>query len=455
MDKLLEFAVKYWRKRTGLFVSAVLCIAVYFTSVKLFVDDIKIQETYVFHAPFLVAILLILFIAWVSTSRRKHIASGEKVFKIGLSFLSDEAINDPKIWSIINPILKDIDRSKNLDFLKIIPLDENRFRNREDVGKYIASNLFDIKNVLWLQVESGQIDSNDKVLIKRGTFVCERPYDGVIFHGTRIDIRKEVLIRTVNKSWGYLEKESLIEKRRLKENLKDIILYYAGINLLCLGQFEESLKTLKVLYHSDGQPKIVEAKETQDVSLQNALAERLGEILAKLYTQVSHDYHNSNQNEKAFKFLLEAEAVIQDNGANYWNFVQLARLYYEAGDLNKATLYTDKMEASKGFTNEVALNRGFFSVIKGDSAELIKNYKRLRPNKSRINGVDVLAFLNRESSKFPQHAALFKYAMGFIKMNYVTYSEGRKELGKLISEIRTNPDYSKITAHCQLIMAKR
>ena len=101
--------------------------------------------------------------------------------------------------------------------------------------------------------------NNDKVIIKRGNFVCQRAYDGIIFHGARIDIKKEVLIRTVNKDWGYLEKDSLIEKRRLKENLKDIILYYAGINLLCLGQFEESLKTLKVLYHNDGQPRIVKS----------------------------------------------------------------------------------------------------------------------------------------------------------------------------------------------------
>ena len=39
--------------------------------------------------------------------------------------------------------------------------------------------------------------NNDKVIIKRGNFVCQRAYDGIIFHGARIDIKKEVLIRTV------------------------------------------------------------------------------------------------------------------------------------------------------------------------------------------------------------------------------------------------------------------
>lgn len=455
MIKIIIDNFKEWEKRKFLYIIILIVPVLYFSILKFFDSSFESKNPIHYVIIFFLIGFIHLFLFILKKKPFLKILIDEKNRGFGIAFYieDDDKINE--IILVLNPILKNINKNKDLKKLNFFIFSGNKFRNSEEITKYLETNAFNLKNILFLKISIGNKNNEKVFIINEGIFFSQNSYNSIQFIDEQIDIAQEIKFQANSRNWFYHEKDDLIEKKQLRQNIYEIILYYAGIYLLCNKDFKGSFIALKEIFKPNNlEPKLVKEKNESNPTIllkpENILAGRLVNLIVRVCQIIAFSKHSSGDITAAIKQLELGVKIIGKIYPSYWLYVTLAKFSYDNGDIDKAIEYTNVMEEIAGKeTHEIHLNRGFFAILEGNQTQLVKHYKKLSLNDNKINYNSIIDFLNSNALKYPEKILLFEYCKTIIICNYFKLNKKAKKdlLIRFINKIANNEDYSCIKSH--------
>jgi tetratricopeptide (TPR) repeat protein len=262
-----------------------------------------------------------------------------------------------------------------------------------------------------------------------------------------INIDNELKIRTFFKNWAYIENNNFNDKKKIKYNFKDTILFFSGIYLLYLREYNLSLEILKKLFNKNLSCLSDKKNGKLIIKNENIAAGRLNNILLNLfyYTAIK-TYFDNNDFQTAYNLLKECESIFSNHPDSYSHYISLARFAYEIGRIEEAKSYTYKAKAKQGFTIHVLINLAFFAIVEFNVAELVNIYNKIKKinNTSNFNGADVIEFLERQKDSLKQQTVLIDFSIGTINRLFLDTEAGLKLLTEFIEDNNQKEEYRQL-----------
>jgi len=430
-----------WDSKLGLLLLALFFCSAYYTIIKGI-----IKETFSIENPYLLNLLipilgvLIIYTVWAFKSHRLSLNKKGKI-TIGVFLNTDDENVSATVKSVFDSSIVDI--KDRFDFIKLKLYPINFVLNERKLGEYLVKNSHSLDCAILAKVINGnelkENSTQEKIVINNiafsGRFDVKK--DLRLFKNN-INLTKDLSLRSYNKNWEYIVNNSLNDKIKIKTNLTDIILFYAGLYLIYMKEFDDSLEVFKLLKNNQNK------SEDKSIQIINA---RLNNILIELFLKTSRDYYTEKKDcKKAYELLEECQAYFPFEHPYYFpHQIDLARLAYENGNLTKAILYSSRAEKKQSNSVFIIINKAFFALINNDIHNTAKYYNELayRHKYEEYNFVDTIEFLEREKYKFPQSSVLFEFAIAVLNYCYVD-----KPLGiSILNELKTqtlNEDYKLI-----------
>lgn len=435
--------INYWDSYLGLFVIIASIFSMYWGfAIEPLNSNFENKELFVYLIIPLV-IITITYLIWAYKSNRINLYKKRRI-TTGLFFTSSDFNAHVKIKEIIKEMIIDIEDEFPDIKLKLFPL--NYLKTEKSLKKYIESHDHVIDNAFFAKIHYGNC-INDS-----GTFE-KIEIQNLIFTGkfnelnsedfrTKIIISEDLRLRNLNKNWEYFESRSFDDKQRVKRNLKDSLLFFVGLYLIYMKEQDIALQVFKYLKN------IEESNEELD-ELLNSKKNRLNDILLNLFTFTAiKKYIKNKDTETAFRLLKECEEIFKDNHRfTVSNFITLARIYYEKGNVKKAYEYTDKAYMLGGDSAATHCNYGFFGLIENNIDKVHDNYKQLAhvyKFKGKVNYVEIIHFLDIHKSKYEESKVLFEFAIAALNFLYVDKKMGEQKLFELKKTVNDNAEYVKI-----------
>lgn len=340
-------------------------------------------------------------------------------------------------------------------FVRIYPLDINRFKSVEQTDKYLRSwwNKFD--SIVLAEIDYGNNGAKEVFLIKSFSIVSKYLKDTIKINSTTINLRNEINLVGSSSRLHYLKENELIEKQLLIASLNRLLLYYSGLCLICQERLEDALKVFKSIFILSNTLINITPKNVNSIKLtpEQIFDGRLKTLLTEIYSQIIGSIQFSEGDKWKLEKLKEAIATLDPSPIVFPLRVILAKTYYEVGERKLAEETTEVLFTKYGETEEVLLNRGFFSILDNNPSRLLKNYKRL--NNVRQDGISVIAFLYEQMEKHPQLKILFNFAIAKATLLYQDEQDGKKLLRSFISESQTIERLKPLRDHCIYLLRQR
>lgn len=442
MDRVRKFLVEildYWDTYIGLLVIGGSIIILYFKYVlDVFIKKYQDIDLYVY-LIFPLLIILVVYLLWAFKSHRINLFKRKRI-TTGLFLSSSDYESHRKIKEIIREMILEIEDEFPDIKLKLFSL--NRIRTKKALVKFVKSNHHIIDNGFLAIIHYGKC-KNDSITDEK--IEIENLYFAGNFNensSEEVSISEEFRIRNLNKNWEYFESRSSEDKKKVKYNLKDSLLYFIGLYSIYMNEQDLAIKVLKYLKSSE--------QSIPDVrSIEFLKKSRLNGVLLKLFSFTAVEKYIKNIDlEEAFRLLKECEEIFSGNhNFTFNNYITLSRMYYERNELQKAYEYTDKANSLKNDTVATYCNYGFFGIIENNIDKVCDNYKHLPAVykfHNQANFVDLIHFLDIHKPKYPQSKILFDFAIATINYFYVDNELGKKQLLSVKQVVNDNVTYLKI-----------
>lgn len=431
-----EKLINSWGKKRGLFITFLVIISIYFSGLKgIIKEGFSDLNFYIINLIIPIFLLFIILIIWLFTTNRVPLPK-RNTFTLGVFLRIDEEESEKTLKKIAKQTIEEIDNK--YPSIKIILKPINFIRSKEELFKHLNNNSHSYDSCIFANVNSGKEkngngDIEEKIEINEihftGKFNVKEKFK---LFKTTISISNDLKIRNINRNWSFIESNSYNDKKKLKENLKDTILFYAGIYLIYERKTDIALEILKTLHNPIDSKAQINHKERKIFGNDRFIsAARLNEILLNLFVSCSASFYNKKEVKSAYDGLKECENIFGYHPQSYEHFISLARYTYELGNLDEAIDYTEKAKQIKKYGTEVYINQGFFSILNKNEKQIIDNYNELRKtylHYSSNNYTEIIGWLEERKS---DENSLIEFAIGFFNFFYSDKKLGEKILENL------------------------
>lgn len=445
--ELLEKVKSYWDKKTGIILLIAILIYSYFQWLFPILQT-NLSQLKIWNYLFSFIPVILAYCIWAFSTGRLYIST--KKFTLGLIIRIDDSRNEQQIKQIIKACVEDIRNEFN--DIKIIFYPVNYKKNEKEIQRHLKFRILPIDAFVVATIESGNItlkNGSNSNMIHLSKFFFAGNFDmneNVNLFNSNLSANKDLSLRFLHKSWSYIESNSYNDKKKIKRNFKDTILYFSAIYLIYKQELEISLNILKTLY----QPELQNIKiENNKIILtrDQIAAFRLNHILLNLYyTTALSDYFESKCPQKAYKLLLECNKLFPLHPELYYHLIPLANFAYRCNDLKNAVRFTEQAEELKGETIDVLLNKGFFALLENDIEKFRVIYSKIAGNliPPSYNMIDVVGFFEEHRDKLVDKSGFVDFAESAITKLFIDINEGNKLLDDFENTYNETQGFDKL-----------
>ncbi len=448
---IIERIRNSWEKWSAILLTIIIFNILYLNFLlNLILPEFKgIEWVFKFVIPISISVCLYTF--WLFNTNRLFIQKN-KTFVLGIFLKVDENETEYKIKKIVNASTNEINKEFNEIKVKVFPI--NYKKEKSQIEKYLRSHSFLIDAILFATVESGKQKTEkgveEKIVINQFSFIGNFNVNANLkIFNSSVNLAKDLNIRLIHKDWAYIEDNNIVDKKKLKLNLRDTILHYSGIYLIYLGEFKLSLKILKTLFNVELStiPNPINGKIK--IPKESLAACRLNNIILNLfYLTAIRTYIETNDSKEAYKLLKDCEKIFSNHSDSYDHYIPLARFAYENDKLEEAIEYTNKAKNKKGETIEVLVNLAFFAIVESNVIDLVKWYKKIRNKRITydFNFVDVIEFLESQRDKLKNQSKLIDFSVGALNKLHLDTKYGQALLEEFITGAEHIMEYEPLVS---------
>ena len=460
---LIENLEKIWlfkEKKSGLLFINLFALYVYFKYLISLLSDAGLHH-YVIYYAFPTTISIIILLVWLLGTKRIYFKPNVDLV-IGLILKIDDSSSEYRIKKLTKSCIEEI--NEIFPNIRVFMYPINFKRNAADALKYLGSHNSAVDVIMFAEVETGNMKqqstiddiSQVKSIYYSGQFAADKSRP---LFNTVIRINEDLSIRNQWKDWSYVEGNSLLDKSKMKSNLKDSILHFIGLYFIYHNKLEQALTILRTL-HDPSKSKIdIDANGRPAFTNSSFVSSRLSNIMLNLYMETAlTQYHLLGKQKESYMLLKECESIFPIHSDSYHHYIQLARLAYEDGNLQEAISYTGKARGIRGETIEVLINGAFFSILKNDINGVVKFYKKIIAKKvhPEYNIIYVIDFLVREREKYPSLQGLFDFSLGILNVLFSDRNEGVQILKIFCDKNESNEQFYQLVCIAEdAILVKR
>jgi len=301
-----------------------------------------------------------------------------------------------------------------------------------------------IDTVIKINFNSGNINQDSlvtkKIEIEKISFTTKIPVNGSFkIIDDNINFVSDIEITNVNKTWDFVESNSFNCKIILKDNLKDFLLKYIAFSAIYSGDLEYSLEIFRKL-------KIEDGNKSKSHRLSSG---RVNSILINLFFQVSMEAYNRNNYSRCYELIKDALNIFGSNHhLSFKNYINLSNVAYRLGEIDDAILYTNSAKNISPNRCEILINEAFFMVVKKDTYEISKKFKRISKKYKKSlpqNISELVSFLCEERVKTNDKdiKLLISFAIAFYTHYYSDKKLGAKLMLEFVSKYKSSLLYDK------------
>lgn len=448
--KLFTFAKEKWESKSG---PVYAILALLFCYYLLLGNPFKTNLSQLQLGLEISSIILIsvtIYIVWLFTTKRRIYDTKNELI-VAIHVTTDESNINAKIKSVVEKTILDINDNENLEkystHLLPINLIERTNNSTRYLEKYFNSRKGKIHTLINLNIRSGHFDEIEKMEIDEidliGLFNAGKENKRVYFD--EVNLVKDMSIVHNTKNWEYIYKNDGNDKIKIKDNLKEVIMFYSGIYAIYMNNYNLALNLLLSIFKPDERQIKVANIQNAKIRLEpkNIVASRLASILLNLYVSLGFTHFENDEKEKALQLLFECETLLKKNRHSYTIHLLIARMSFESGDITNAKKYTTKAKSLYPNAFEIPMNYGWFAAIENSPYILAKNFKRLHKlgKQNNRNYIELIEFVNRYKKDYPDTLNLLLFIEGFY-YQYVDKKFSNEILSKVLEDL-SNDDVNK------------
>lgn len=433
-------ARKYWEKKWGILI--VLIILNVFL-IKTLPASVKGNYLIILYT----VANIFAFIIWVIMSKR-FIFRGKNEMVLTILVSCDEVKTELNIRKVIKKTIAKIKNTTTLNGLKIVLLPINLIEDDSDkIEKFWKRRASFIDGVIHLRMNSGHFDKVDMMLIENFGFIGD--FNGVgkshrIFYDN-IDLANDLSLTKEGKDWKYIYLNDGNDKVKIRENLYELILHYTGIYSILRGKDNLALDCLKTIFKpEDRKVKMKKKSKTIEMKPKAFISGRIAGILINLYSKVAIKYVHEGEKEKCLKVLMECEDVIKQHKYSFSNYITIARMNYELGNILLAKEYNEKAYSVNPSKIQTLVNKSWFSIIDGKPEQVAWNFNKLIKRAGRqhdVNWVDIVAFYEKYKVDYLDKEILVDFGRAVL---YKKFLKDDKQSDPLISNLLEKTQGNKL-----------
>lgn len=394
---------------------------------------------------------LLMYVIWAAKSHRINLYK-KKILTTGIFLKCNDSNSEIRIKEILNDLLDELREEFNDIKFKLFPI--NHVKTKPQLVRFVKNNNHIIDNAFFATIYNGNCieDSQTiaKIEIQKIIFCANLSNCDHLDFRNNVNMSHDLNIRDLNKDWEYVESKSFNDKSKIKHNFKDSLLFFNGLHSIYMREYDLALKVFKFL-------KQGEKSETDFIS--QAQKYRLNDILLRLFTfNAFEKYINKKDRDSAFTILKDCEILFKENHRfSFDNFITLARIYFEKGNVQMAKDYTEKAKELNRLSPAIYLNFGFFGLIENNPEQVFENYKELAHvyrYANKVNFLEVIDFIELHKNKYPESVPLFDFAIASINFLYADKVLGKRQLLEVRETLKSILSYNKIYDLASMLLEK-
>ena len=442
---LFQTIKSYWEKQIGIFLTLIAGMIIYIGIAKELDSQFSILKPYNIT---LIFILIAIFIIWLITTHRLLL---DKSSKLGVFVcINCDPEFELKAKSIFEKIINEINKDQDLKMLYSGLLPFNKFSDHKEIEKWLDNQNGNYNAIIFLKIKNGKINSEDAIKIDGVSYTGYFRNNNLSINGVNLNIMQDLTLRLENIDWSYLEKNCLNDKEKLRDNLKDLILYYGGMFYLNESHFENARVILKKIYN----PLLAlvpvkfdsaTTKVTLEVKPINIRAGRLNFHLTNIYLKCVINKYNSNNTAEAITLLHEVEAFPTPPEIKSTIYTNLAYMYYIIGDINRSKHYTNLIHTVNPKSFEYLINLGFYAIIDNNPVTFAQHYSAIDENCNfDSQPLEIIAFLNDRIDEYPNSSILIESGEAILTKLFVDEQDGNSKLKQIIEKVPNANNYKSL-----------
>lgn len=444
---IIDKAIKHWDRPYGLILLIIAVNFMYRYFVQEYFDFENYEYAFTFDIAIQVLLTVILWVIWIFSTNRFFLR-GRADLVLAIHIDDEDKLYQAEIRKVVHSTIREISDTKNLKKVKVFMLPINYLKSKDKTERFLDSRRTFLDSIINLKLNSGKFDSVDKITVHTidfiGFFDHNLPDKKIFFE--KINVRSDIKLTNFHKNWDYLIENNGQDKIKLRKNLLETVLHYAGIYSIYLNKPDLALALLSNIfeYSETVIPNENIDHKNKKIKMQprNLVAGRLATILIDLYQGIAFQQYHSNKKVEALTTLKECEERLKANKYSFSIYISLARMCFETGDIDGAIAYTVKANAIRQNSYEVAMNKGWFAAIRNRPYDVYSHFKRLynMGNKKTMNYIDVVEFVQRYKPQYPGSKDMLDFVDGYYNKLYVDTEYGRELLTDVLAKLNSRTD---------------
>lgn len=234
---------------------------------------------------------------------------------------------------------------------------------------------------------------------------------------------------------------TLFEEIKVADNFVEAGIFIFGIHLFTDNRLRDALKLF------NGLQQMLAAMKPD--TFKPLIEGRINVIISELYILIGEELIEKKEYRVAKQCFIE---LLRLPINHFRVYIQLARLEYFLGDLNKAKGYTAKASEIEKEHPVVFLNNAFFMLLEKNYDRALFWYKKV----ISFTVIDVyipqlLEFFNQRYQENKNEIA-FLFAMGIIGYKFYDMEQGVKDLSLFVNKAKGKKEYDKMVTYAKEIV---
>jgi len=253
----------------------------------------------------------------------------------------------------------------------------------------------------------------------------------------------DLLLVVGTKNWTINTDNTLFDEIRVVNNFIEACIFIAGIHFLTDNKLEDAFKLFTTL-----KLKMVNVK---DYNFKRFVQGRINALIVETCLLMGIIEKEKKNYRLAKRYFLE---LIKYPIKKFRVYVNLAKLEYLLGNLNKAKQYSE--EASKIDKNHpvIYVNTAFFRILEMEYDKSLYWYKRITASKSIDFDVPgLLEFLNDRYNENKRELA-FLFALGIVNYFFYDQKKGMTDLSSFIRRAKNKQQYFNMKEYAEELKEK-
>jgi len=323
-------------------------------------------------------------------------------FNVAISIIYEKKSISEQYYNQILKEFKNLIDSNNLTgHINIKEISQN-FINKGEAESFRNKEGFDL--LIWGSFSADGLKEQGKITNKIDlNFTFGHPENELKQIGPMVikDINSRFYVYNY---WKINEEDSLRDIGIISSNAFDISLYIIALTFKLWGRFDESILMFEKLY---------QVLDNKNLTLRNQLAPHL----INCYEQFAIFLIIEKRDIK--RGIMVCEKIIQLDSYNIFALLNLARLFYETGEVDRSFDIAKKLLEYYPRNAAVELDIAFHKIMKKEYKSAFRHYERLisiSQDQLNFNPIEVIEFLDKQFEITKEPALL--YASGLISFHY-------------------------------------